>query len=236
MGSDEEPLPPAPWQCSGWASVLQMNVPVDLAEPTVPAPFTVVSERLHRKSTQGAIYHAHYLEGTVGEYQELGISVATVKANGEKGGLQLVMFVDSDLALRGGRELWGINKTMAKFDTAKSDDWHNITVTTPDGIVQLRASFSLAVPLPMPRITVRPTTMSLGLDSQRQGHVLKTVADQKYGIMPVMRHQVEVGPGAVLEPFLNGGAKITQALHFPNGEFTMNAAEDLGSGAKVALV
>jgi hypothetical protein len=213
-----------------------MNVPVALAKPVVPAPFSIVREMLHPMSTQGAIYHAHYSEGTVGEYQELAISVATVKANGQKGALQLAMWVDSELALRGGRELWGINKSLAKFDTVKSGDWHNVTVTTPDGIVQLRASFSKEVRLPMPRITVHPATLSLGLDSQRQGHVLKTIADQKYGIQPVMQHSVEFGAGAVLEPFLNGGAKITRALHFPNGEFFMNEAEDLDAEAAVALV
>lgn len=232
----DEPLPPAPWQFSGWASVLQMNVPVELAKSAVPEPFTIVTETLRPKITQGAIYHAHYLEGAVGEYQELGISVATVKANGEQGAHQLVMFVDSELALRGGRELWGINKSMAKFDTDQSDDWHNVTVTTPDGIVQLRASFSKEVTVPMPRITVHPATLSVGLDSEREGHVLKTIADQKYGIQTVGQHNVEVGAGSVLEPFLNGGAEITRALHFPNGEFTMNAAEDLDAEAKVALV
>lgn len=224
------PLPAAPWTCSGWASVLQMDVPVSLAQPTVPHSFTVVSKN---DMTKGAIYHAHYLEGTVGEYQELGISVATVSAHGEQGGLQLVMFVDSALALRGGQEIWGINKTLATFHTQKSDDWHNVTVET-NGVVQLSASFSLAVPLPMPRITVHPTTMSLGLDSERKGHVLKTIADQKYGIMPVLRHTVEVGHGSVLEPFLSS-SKITSALHFPKGEFTMNAAQDLDASTTVVV-
>jgi len=219
-------LPPAPWLTTGDASVVLLEVPVDVAKSHVPEGFTVEETKKDSGVTQGSLYFAHYTNGTVGPYSECGISVATVSAKGVKGAHEFVMFVDKEIAKEGGEQIWGINKSLATFEYGLGEDWHNISVTSADGKKQVSAQFSWATPA-LPATTHNDNTLSVGMDPARKGHVLKTTTSQKYGIQFVLKKEVDVPPDSVLGAFISQGAKMTMALHFPKVTTLMNAATDL---------
>lgn len=110
---DAAAYPPGPWYLGGSLLVSVFLVP----ESSLPVGFHLPEGR--RPLTLGGkvvvgVAAARYLPGGVLDYDELLVSVPSLG----RGGLRITIpqiWVDSPTSMRGGRELWGIPKQLARF-------------------------------------------------------------------------------------------------------------------------
>jgi len=109
----ESDYPPEPWYLGGSLLVSVFLVPVR----DLPAGFELPAKR--RPLRLGArvpvgVAAVHYLPGGALEYDELLVAVPSLG----QGGIRVTIpqiWVDSPASMRGGRELWGIPKELARF-------------------------------------------------------------------------------------------------------------------------
>eukprot|EP01065_Artemidia_motanka_P002275 TRINITY_DN11062_c1_g1_i3.p2 TRINITY_DN11062_c1_g1~~TRINITY_DN11062_c1_g1_i3.p2 ORF type:complete len:138 (+),score=40.30 TRINITY_DN11062_c1_g1_i3:337-750(+) len=133
----------------------------------------------------------------------------------------MVMYVDSEVALEGGRELWGINKSAAVFNF--TDGVH---VTDGDGRLVFSARPRGDPPALIPT-TVNTSTISIASDPARRGDVLFTTTVQKYHLGIYLKHDVQVPETSPLHSFMEQGASVKQMVHMASATSTMLPAEDL---------
>eukprot|EP01062_Namystynia_karyoxenos_P009125 TRINITY_DN13218_c0_g1_i1.p1 TRINITY_DN13218_c0_g1~~TRINITY_DN13218_c0_g1_i1.p1 ORF type:complete len:266 (+),score=94.16 TRINITY_DN13218_c0_g1_i1:77-799(+) len=222
-------LPAPPWREDGDLTVVVLEVPLAAAQGAVPKGFTVVESHKGSGVTKGSLYFARYATGAVGAYHELGFGVATVSAAGAQGAYQGQMFVDSEEALAGGVQLWGINKTMANFTVGTgADGWRSLSVSdAASGAPVLSADFGAPLPA-LPATTANVSTLSVAKDSARLGHVLHTVTQQHYAVQLLLSKKVSVPAGSPLRGLMDQGVKVKEAVHMKKASSVMFAAADLG--------
>ncbi len=130
--------PPAPWRARGqfWAGLFRADLPATLPDGLAP----LVDRRWR------ALALVRYQHGSTLVYDEL--TVGPLVRVGLRPGLFVErMYVDSVPALEGGREIWGLPKTLATFA------WQGdvCSVTDESGIIaRLRLDRRSGAPLPLP--------------------------------------------------------------------------------------
>jgi hypothetical protein len=112
------PYPPEPWHLGGQLVVSAFRVPMD----RLPAGFLDALPAGHRPLTaRGRLAvnaaFAHYRPGGVLAYDELLVGFPVVARGALRFTIPLI-WVTSELSLRGGRELWGIPKDMGAIQRA----------------------------------------------------------------------------------------------------------------------
>lgn len=109
------PYPPAPWRLKGEGFILLQTLSLSRAQPLLPAGVKPVPVPPGR--TIGGIYIGHYGSGSSLEYHELIVIPALVWHRGRLGGWISHIYVDDERSLLGGREIWGLPKQLARFET-----------------------------------------------------------------------------------------------------------------------
>ena len=104
-------LPQPPWRLTGEMVAMIGLVPLSVARSHVPGDLDVV--RVLPGYTTGAIWVGHYTESSGGAYNEVGFAPALVRSRGSRATWISHLFVDTELAVRAGREIWGLNKEIA---------------------------------------------------------------------------------------------------------------------------
>lgn len=138
----DRPYPDAPWKMHGTAMLRAYRVPVDTL--TLPEGFTPVAAR---GWTTGVLAHLEYAPPSPITYRELIWMPALVRApSGARGFYVAKMYVDSEASLRGGRELWGLPKTLASFASTAT----GVEARAEDGTVVALKFEHLHVPVPVP--------------------------------------------------------------------------------------
>ncbi|MFB2556388.1 acetoacetate decarboxylase family protein [Herbiconiux liangxiaofengii] len=120
--------PPEPWYLGGSLLVSVFAVPADDLPRGLVLPQGRRALRLGSRVIVG-VAAVQYVPGGALEYDELLVAVPSLG----RGGLRVTIpqiWVDSPVSLRGGRELWGIPKQLARF----------IRRTTPNGRTLVRVT------------------------------------------------------------------------------------------------
>ncbi|NJK99517.1 MAG: acetoacetate decarboxylase family protein [Spirulinaceae cyanobacterium RM2_2_10] len=121
--------PAPPWHLCGRALLALHLVDLAIARRFVPAelePVTVLPGK-----TLGGIYLAHYTPGSTLSYSELIAVPALVRHGNSLGAWISHIYVDDADSVAGGREIWGLPKTLASFD------WEQEFVSVSQGGEQL---------------------------------------------------------------------------------------------------
>ncbi|PTL82817.1 acetoacetate decarboxylase family protein [Vitiosangium sp. GDMCC 1.1324] len=112
--SAEESYPPTPWALVG-----QMYSSIWLV-PAERCSLAVVNPELTPVKVAGRVVvmlgFVDYQEGSVMTYRELFANVMVRHPSGLSGVMSDQIWVDEPRSLKGGRELWGIPKQLARFD------------------------------------------------------------------------------------------------------------------------
>jgi acetoacetate decarboxylase len=126
--------PPPPWQLRGPVVVALRRVAIARVRALVPQGLSIVP--VWPGETLGAIYFANYGPGSPLCYRELIVAPALVRRGLRLGGFVTHIYVDDPDSLAGGREIWGLPKTLARFSWPQNDDG---TCTVDDGAQRLCA-------------------------------------------------------------------------------------------------
>lgn len=102
--------PEPPWDTHGFAVFCPYLVPRSAV--VAPAPLEPVSIA---GVCNGVLAYVEYRAPSPLEYSELIWMPAMTRASGVRGYHVAVMYVDSEASLAGGRELWALPKTLARF-------------------------------------------------------------------------------------------------------------------------
>jgi hypothetical protein len=151
------PYPPPPWELYGDAQVYLLLCRQDRLE-RVPAGFDPLNIAGFTPVLAGFI---NYTNGSVLRYAELYVAVVGRVAGRRRPTATVThMWVDSEASRRGGRELWGYPKELARFELAISP---NGTARAYDGRGELAtAKLGPTVPLPVRITTLGGTVQPLG--------------------------------------------------------------------------
>lgn len=120
----EAPYPQPPWNMHGRGVFAAFRVPVnELALPDGMSPVTLKGQAL------GLVAYIEYLEPSPLTYRELIFMPSVVRVIAKDGTRKTGywvsrMYVDSEASMQGGRRLWALPKTLARFSPA--DGYVNI--------------------------------------------------------------------------------------------------------------
>ncbi len=142
--------PPAPWHLRGWGFCSAHLADVAGVRALVPPGLRIVTVLPGR--TLAALYFASYEGASSLEYHELAIAVALVWHRGRPHAWAPQLYVDNPASVAGGRAIWGLRKTLASFEHARSRGRGSVTVHVGGNAV---CSFAVraagpAVPLQVP--------------------------------------------------------------------------------------
>jgi hypothetical protein len=136
----EVAYPPPPWRLAGPAAIALGTVDIERARHYVPDDLEIVAVRPGR--TAAAFVIADYQDRATFPYAELSVMAAMVRCRGVRGPWISNIYVDSIPSLKGGREMWGMDKHLATFDRSFGP-MNEVIVTEGD---QRRATFRWATP------------------------------------------------------------------------------------------
>jgi acetoacetate decarboxylase len=105
--------PAAPWNLQGHALQTLHLVSVENARPLIPLELEIIS--VLPGKTLGGVYLSAYESGSLLQYNELIIVPAFVRFQGKIGAWISHIYVDNEISVAGGREIWGLPKEMANF-------------------------------------------------------------------------------------------------------------------------
>jgi hypothetical protein len=133
LGATTLPFPARPWRLRGWALQSCQFVRSAAVRAEVPPEAKVVS--VFPGWTAAGIYLASYEEGSDLVYNELFAARGLVRIRGRVGFWISHIWVDSESSLRGGREVWGVPKQLARFSFAREQgkDRCHFSVAQQDG-------------------------------------------------------------------------------------------------------
>ena len=106
--------PRAPWVLRGDAFVATLRVRQEVAQRFVPRELRIVP--IAPGQTLAILAFIRYGAGSTLQYHELIVAPALVRVGWHVGSWISHIYVDSELSLRGGREIWGVPKEPATFD------------------------------------------------------------------------------------------------------------------------
>jgi hypothetical protein len=109
--------PAAPWSLQGYALQTLHLVRVENARPLIPLELEIVS--VLPGKTLGGVYLSAYESGSLLQYNELIVVPAFVRFQGKIGAWISHIYVDNEISVAGGREIWGLPKEMASFTWTK---------------------------------------------------------------------------------------------------------------------
>ncbi len=112
--------PPAPWTLKGYAVITLQLINIEQACKFIPPQLEIVS--FLPGKTLGGIYISCYENGSLLEYNELIVVPGFVSYRGKIGSWISHIYVDNQVSVAGGREIWGLPKEMAEFS------WDNSSV------------------------------------------------------------------------------------------------------------
>jgi acetoacetate decarboxylase len=126
MAGSAAPYPPAPWRLFGRALLTPATIAAAAVRASLPASLKPVCLRSGR--CLGGLYAARYSGASSLPYSE--VLAAALVRSGLAFGLWIVaIYVDDAASVAGGREIWGLEKALARFDWSDRD----VSVTTGDG-------------------------------------------------------------------------------------------------------
>jgi acetoacetate decarboxylase len=106
--------PSAPWRLSGNAIAIVRLTPIERIAPLVPNTLRVVPILPGR--TLSIFYVARYTAASTLSYHECIVAPALVRRGARVGAWISNIYVDSELSMQAGREIWGLPKQIASFD------------------------------------------------------------------------------------------------------------------------
>ncbi len=106
--------PPAPWRLSGKAVAIVRATPIERIAAQVPSSLRVVP--ISPGKTLSVFFVAQYGERSTFQYCECIVAPALVRRGARIGAWISNIYVDSEVSLQAGREVWGLPKQLAKFD------------------------------------------------------------------------------------------------------------------------
>jgi hypothetical protein len=106
--------PAAPWRLSGRALAILRLVPIERIAPQVPKPLSIIPIAPGR--TLSIFYVAQYGESSTLQYHECIVAPALVRKGARVGAWISNIYVDNELSMEAGRDIWGLPKQLAKFD------------------------------------------------------------------------------------------------------------------------
>ena len=106
--------PSAPWRLRGDALVVTRMVREAVARRFVPKDLRIAC--IAPGMTLGIVAFVRYGEGSTLQYHELMVAPALVRVGWRMGAWISHIYVDSEMSLRGGREIWGVPKQLASFE------------------------------------------------------------------------------------------------------------------------
>jgi hypothetical protein len=109
-----ETYPAAPWRLSGHALAIIRVVPIERIAPQVPKSLSIVPIAPGR--TLSVFYLARYAEPSTLQYHECIVAPALVRKGPRIGAWISNVYVDNDLSMQAGRDVWGLPKQLAIFD------------------------------------------------------------------------------------------------------------------------
>jgi hypothetical protein len=109
-----ETYPAAPWRLSGHALAIIRIVPIERIAPQVPKSLSIVP--LAPGRTLSIFYVARYAESSTVQYHECIVAPALVRKGPRIGAWISNIYVDNELSMRAGRDIWGLPKQLATFD------------------------------------------------------------------------------------------------------------------------
>jgi acetoacetate decarboxylase len=105
--------PAPPWNLQGYALQTLHLISVENARPLIPLELEIVS--VLPEKTLGGVYLSAYKSGSLLKYNELIVVPAFVRFQNKIGAWISHIYVDNEMSVAGGREIWGLPKEMAKF-------------------------------------------------------------------------------------------------------------------------
>ncbi|MEW6238456.1 MAG: hypothetical protein AB1656_23980 [Candidatus Omnitrophota bacterium] len=136
--SDNVLYPPPPWRCSGSGLIVFRAIP---AAQTQAPPHCAIQCILPGRTLGGyyiAQYYSPLAPGEPEVWHEWG-NVACYARYAKIRGLHIdAMAVDSPAAYKGGREIWGLNKTMGKIEIAVDGTRGEASLNLGENIIIMR--------------------------------------------------------------------------------------------------
>ncbi len=118
--------PPPPWNLKGYAILTVNLINIDKARLFVPSELEIVS--VLPGKTLGGVYLSTYKSGSVLQYNELIVTSGLTRYGEQTASWIGHIYVDNEVSVAGGREIWGLPKEMAEFTWNKG----NVTVKQGD--------------------------------------------------------------------------------------------------------
>ncbi len=138
--------PPAPWRLRGQLFLSTWLVPVAKCQVSL-------AQGLEPRAVAGRVLvmtaAVHYQEGSVLSYHEVFAALSARRRDARWTGMTVpFIWVDSERSLRGGRELWGVPKELARFDFQHAPDGLTATSSDEQGRPILEATYRGRLGLP----------------------------------------------------------------------------------------
>lgn len=121
--------PQPPWNLKGYAILTFNLINIDKARLFIPPELEIVSV-LPGKTLAG-VYLSTYESGSVLQYNELIVTSGLTRYQEQTASWISHIYVDNEISVAGGREIWGLPKEMAEFTWKKGD----ITVKQGDRLL-----------------------------------------------------------------------------------------------------
>lgn len=188
-------FPPAPWTLQGTGIQLAFLTPVKALAEIVPRHLRLRS--VLPGMTLGVLSFGRYTRGSTLEYGELIVSPALV-TDGKHSGLWISqIYVDDPRSVRGGQEIWNLDKRLAEFEWSESSRAVSVRA---EGQQLCRVSERFSVPGWIPAWNIGAFSVWRGETTYFEGHAR---ARTRFGSF-----QVSVPEASPLLPLLAGGTKL----------------------------
>ncbi len=105
--------PKPPWNLKGSAILILNLLDISNVRQLIPPELEIVSVLPNK--TLGSIYLSVYNSGSVLQYNELIVVAGLTKYQNHIGSWISHIYVDNEISVAGGREIWGLPKEMAEF-------------------------------------------------------------------------------------------------------------------------
>ena len=105
--------PPAPWHLKGYAIQTINLLDIEKSRCLIPPELNIVA--VLPGKTLGGVYLSAYQSGSVLEYSELIVVAGLTRYQDRLGFWISHIYVDNEISVAGGREIWQLPKEMAEF-------------------------------------------------------------------------------------------------------------------------
>lgn len=131
--------PAAPWKLSGRAIAIVRLTPIERVEELVPKSLSIVPIMPGR--TLSVFYLARYEAPSTLQYHECIVSPALVRRGARVGAWISSLYVDSEISMRAGQEIWSLPKQLATFDW-KWEDRGRVAMTHDETSFEIAGSIA----------------------------------------------------------------------------------------------